>query len=105
VTNVGGAEEADRIELTVNGGEHILILEGRVLEGFYAPTASSRRFHVEHFDAASKPKRLGGGHRVYIGKMLSGTFPDAWIIDDVSDADLPRIEKFIALAKARKLAS
>ncbi|MCY7300399.1 MAG: hypothetical protein LH616_14455 [Ilumatobacteraceae bacterium] len=102
MTNTGSVEEPDRIELTINGGKHILIREGRVLEGFYAPTATSRRFHVEHFDAASKPKRMGSGHRVYIGKMMSGTFPDAWVIHDVSNAELPRIEKFIAIAKSRR---
>lgn len=102
MTDQPGAEEPDRIELVVNGGEHILILDGRVVEGFYAPNASSRRFHVEHFDAASKPKRFGEGHKVYIGKMMSGNFPDAWIIDNVSDAELPEIEKFIAIAKSRK---
>ena len=102
MTDIADAEEPDRIELVINGGDHILILEGRVLEGFHAPTAGSRRFHVEHFDAASKPKRMGNGHKVYIGKMMSGTFPDAWVIDDVTDADLPRIEKFIAIAKSRK---
>ncbi len=105
MSNAVGTEEPDRIELTINDGEHILILEGRVLEAFYAPTASSRRFHVEHLDAASKPKRMGSGHKVYIGKMMSGNFPDAWIINDVADADLSAIENFIAIAKGRRRTS
>jgi hypothetical protein len=96
------AGDGARIELVLNGGEHILILDGRVLEGFYAPTASSRRFHVEHFDAASKPKRFGGGSKVFIGKMMSDTFPDPWVIDDLSDEDLRRVEQFIALARTRR---
>ena len=93
-------QHADRIELVLDEG-HVLILDGRVLEAFYAPTASSRRFHVEHFDAASKPKRLGTGHKVFIGKMISGSFPDAWSID-VDDAELAKVEAFIAIAKLRK---
>lgn len=93
-------EHPDRIELVLDEG-HVLILDGRVVEAFYAPTAASRRFHVEHFDAASKPKRMGSGHRFFIGKMMSGTFPDAWIVD-VDDAELAKIEAFIAIAKSRR---
>ncbi len=96
-------DDSTRLELSINGGEHILVLDGRVLEGFYSPTASSRRFHVEHFDAASKPKRIGSGHKVFIGKMKSDVFPDPWVIDDVSDADLARIEQLIAAARARRV--
>jgi hypothetical protein len=94
--------DGTRVELVLNRGEHILILDGRVLEGFYAPNASARRFHVDHFDAASKPKRFGGGSKVYIGKMMSDTFPDPWVIDDLSDEDLRRVEQLIALARTRR---
>ena len=93
-------EHPDRIELVLDEG-HVLLLDGRVLEAFYAPSAASRRFHVEHFDAASKPKRFGEGHKFYVGKMMSGNFADAWIVD-VSDAELAKIEAFIAIAKSRR---
>ncbi len=93
-------EHADRIEPVLNEG-HVLMLDGRVMEAFFAPTAASRRFHVDHFDAASKPKRLGSGHKVFIGKMLSGTFPDAWTVD-VDDSELVEVEAFIAIAKSRR---
>lgn len=93
-------EHPDRIELVLDEG-HILMLDGRVVEAFHAATAASRRFHVEHLDAASKPKRMGGGHRFFIGKMMSGTFPDAWIAE-VSDLELIKIEEFIAIAKSRR---
>ena len=68
----------------------------------FTPNASSRRFHVEHLDAASKPKRQGGGHKFYLGKMMSGGFPDAWIVD-VTDLELIKIEEFIAIAKSRRI--
>lgn len=93
-------ENTQRIELVLNGGNDILVLDGTVLEAFKEPTAASRRWHVRHVKVASKPRRRGDGQSVYIGWMTSGTFPDAWVID-VSDAELLKVEELVRIMHTR----
>jgi len=93
-------DDTPRIELVLNGGSDILVLDGTVLEAFKETTAASRRWHVRHVKVASKPRRRGDGHTVYIGWMTSGTFPDAWTID-VSDAELAHVEELVRIIHTR----
>lgn len=94
-------DDTERIELVLNDGHDILILDGRMLEACAAQSIASRRWHVEHVKIASKPRKRSEGHTVYIGWMTQGLFPDAWTID-VTDLELLQVEELVRIVASRK---
>lgn len=86
--------------LEVIAGDHVLLLDGRVLELFH-PTGLSYRFHVNHVAVAATPARDGGL------KLRVGIDPGNGVIVQGATVEVPtgKVAAVMALfdeAKARR---